>query len=36
MKLAPSEKGTILLITNYTGDRLHFGLAAVRAMSSGL
>jgi triose/dihydroxyacetone kinase / FAD-AMP lyase (cyclizing) len=36
MKLAPSDKGTILLITNYTGDRLHFGLAAERARASGL
>jgi dihydroxyacetone kinase len=36
MKLAPSDKGTILLITNYTGDRLHFGLAAERARVSGL
>ena len=33
---APSKKGTILLITNYTGDRLHFGLAAERAKASGL
>ena len=36
MELAPSDKGTILLITNYTGDRLHFGLAAERARASGL
>jgi dihydroxyacetone kinase len=36
MKLAPSTKGIILLITNYTGDRLHFGLAAERARASGL
>lgn len=36
MSLAPSEKGTILLITNYTGDRLHFGLAAERARAMGL
>lgn len=36
MSLAPSKKGTILLITNYTGDRLHFGLAAERAKASGL
>ncbi|VUC24703.1 unnamed protein product [Clonostachys rosea] len=36
MNLAPSKKGTILLITNYTGDRLHFGLAAERAKASGL
>lgn len=31
MEVAPSEQGTILLITNYTGDRLHFGLAAEKA-----
>ncbi|OAQ66799.1 dihydroxyacetone kinase [Pochonia chlamydosporia 170] len=31
MEAAPSEQGTILLITNYTGDRLHFGLAAEKA-----
>jgi dihydroxyacetone kinase len=31
----PSEKGTILLITNYTGDKLHFGLAAERALAGG-
>jgi dihydroxyacetone kinase len=36
MKMAPSTAGTILLITNYTGDRLHFGLAAERAKASGL
>jgi dihydroxyacetone kinase len=32
----PSTAGTILLITNYTGDKLHFGLAAERALASGL
>lgn len=31
----PSEKGAILLITNYTGDKLHFGLAAERALAGG-
>ncbi|KAF4450349.1 dihydroxyacetone kinase [Fusarium albosuccineum] len=31
MSLVPSEKGTIFLVTNYTGDRLHFGLAAEKA-----
>ncbi|TDZ15702.1 Dihydroxyacetone kinase [Colletotrichum orbiculare MAFF 240422] len=31
MGLAPLDAGTILLITNYTGDRLHSGLAAERA-----
>ncbi|KAF5247259.1 hypothetical protein FANTH_6516 [Fusarium anthophilum] len=34
-KLAPSTKGTIFLITNYTGDRLHFGLAAEKARAAG-
>ncbi|CAG8959801.1 hypothetical protein HYFRA_00001709 [Hymenoscyphus fraxineus] len=29
-----SAKGTILLITNYTGDKLHFGLAAERARAA--
>ncbi|KAM0364153.1 hypothetical protein ACHAPK_010946 [Fusarium culmorum] len=32
---APSTKGTIFLITNYTGDRLHFGLAAERSKADG-
>ena len=32
----PSSQGTILLITNYTGDKLHFGLAAERALAAGL
>ncbi|KAF7550670.1 hypothetical protein G7Z17_g5558 [Cylindrodendrum hubeiense] len=36
MAATPSEVGTILMITNYTGDRLHFGLAAERARASGL
>lgn len=31
----PSDKGTVLLITNYTGDKLHFGLAAERALAGG-
>ena len=31
METAPSDKGILLLITNYTGDRLHFGLAAEKA-----
>ncbi|KAM0543058.1 hypothetical protein ACHAPJ_012507 [Fusarium lateritium] len=34
-RLAPSTKGTIFLITNYTGDRLHFGLAAERSRADG-
>ncbi|KAL6410536.1 DAK1/DegV-like protein [Ilyonectria robusta] len=36
MAATPSSEGTILMITNYTGDRLHFGLAAERAKASGL
>ncbi|CAI7678666.1 unnamed protein product [Penicillium pancosmium] len=36
IQMAPSKKGFILLITNYTGDRLHFGLAAERAKAEGL
>lgn len=32
---APSDKGIILMITNYTGDKLHFGLAAERLLASG-
>ena len=32
----PSDQGAILLITNYTGDKLHFGLAAERALAQGL
>ncbi|KAK6085984.1 dihydroxyacetone kinase [Seiridium cupressi] len=35
MKAAPSNEGTILMITNYTGDKLHFGLAAERAKADG-
>lgn len=31
----PSDVGTILVITNYTGDCLHFGLAAEKANASG-
>ncbi|KAI1655540.1 dihydroxyacetone kinase [Daldinia decipiens] len=31
----PSEKGTILVITNYTGDCLHFGLANEKAVAKG-
>ena len=30
-----SEKGTILVVLNYTGDCLHFGLANERAIASG-
>lgn len=32
----PSEKGIILIITNYTGDNLHFGLARLMAQSAGV
>ncbi|KAL6863600.1 Dak1 domain-containing protein [Trichoderma novae-zelandiae] len=31
----PSDKGTILVITNYTGDCLHFGLANEKANAKG-
>ncbi|KAL2164745.1 hypothetical protein VTH06DRAFT_40 [Thermothelomyces fergusii] len=31
----PSHKGTLLVITNYTGDRLHFGLAAEKTKAKG-
>lgn len=33
---APSEKGTIWLIKNYTGDYLRFELAKERALQVGL
>lgn len=36
IRMAPSSKGVILLVTNYTGDRLHFGLAAEKAKAEGL
>ncbi|KAJ5663276.1 hypothetical protein N7507_004007, partial [Penicillium longicatenatum] len=36
IRMAPSKEGIILLITNYTGDRLHYGLAAERAKAEGL
>ncbi|WVQ70545.1 dihydroxyacetone kinase [Cryptococcus sp. DSM 104548] len=36
IKRVNSDKGTILIITNYTGDNLHFGLAKLMAQSSGL
>ncbi|KAF4994471.1 hypothetical protein FDECE_13120 [Fusarium decemcellulare] len=36
LHMAPSSEGVILLITNYTRDRLHFGLAAERAQADGL
>lgn len=31
----PSDKGTILVVTNYTGDCLHFGLANEKAIARG-
>ncbi|KAI5920943.1 dihydroxyacetone kinase [Camillea tinctor] len=31
----PSEKGSILVVTNYTGDCLHFGLANEKAIARG-
>ncbi|KAK6530485.1 hypothetical protein TWF694_003836 [Orbilia ellipsospora] len=31
-----SNKGTILVITNYTGDKLHFGLACEKARAKGM
>ncbi|KAK7959331.1 uncharacterized protein PG986_004185 [Apiospora aurea] len=31
----PSDAGHIMMITNYTGDKLHFGLAAERAKADG-
>ncbi|GAM83038.1 hypothetical protein ANO11243_010240 [Dothideomycetidae sp. 11243] len=36
MEAAPSDQGHILMITNYTGDKLHFGLAAERAKAAGM
>lgn len=36
IQATPSDQGHILMITNYTGDKLHFGLAAERARASGL
>ncbi|KAI0474061.1 Dak1 domain-containing protein [Xylariaceae sp. FL0804] len=36
IKASPSSEGVILMITNYTGDKLHFGLAAERAKTEGL
>ncbi|KAH8826715.1 hypothetical protein DL96DRAFT_1801441 [Flagelloscypha sp. PMI_526] len=35
MKAVPSDKGTILIITNYTRDNLHFGLACQQACADG-
>lgn len=35
VEAVPSDKGTILVITNYTGDCLHFGLASEKANAGG-
>ncbi|WYZ42654.1 hypothetical protein EsH8_VI_000353 [Colletotrichum jinshuiense] len=35
IETVPSDVGTILVITNYTGDCLHFGLASEKARSRG-
>lgn len=35
VEAVPSNKGTILVITNYTGDCLHFGLAKEKASARG-
>ncbi|KAF5134029.1 Dihydroxyacetone kinase [Metarhizium anisopliae] len=35
VEAVPSDKGTILVITNYTGDCLHFGLANEKANAGG-
>lgn len=32
----PSNKGTVIVVKNYTGDILHFGLAGERAKAQGL
>ncbi|KAF5529809.1 dihydroxyacetone kinase [Fusarium mexicanum] len=36
IRTVPSSQGVILFITNYTGDRLHFGLAMEKAKAEGL
>ncbi|KAJ7641469.1 Dak1 domain-containing protein [Roridomyces roridus] len=36
IKAVPSTEGTLLIITNYTGDNLHFGLACQQARANGL
>ncbi|VUC30602.1 unnamed protein product [Clonostachys rosea] len=35
VEAVPSDKGTILVVTNYTGDCLHFGLANEKANARG-
>ncbi|CDK29529.1 unnamed protein product [Kuraishia capsulata CBS 1993] len=36
IKSKPSNKGTLIVVKNYTGDILHFGLAAERAKAEGI
>lgn len=35
LEAVPSDKGSILVVTNYTGDCLHFGLANEKAIARG-
>ncbi|KAF4508168.1 hypothetical protein G6O67_004583 [Ophiocordyceps sinensis] len=35
IEAVPSDRGTILVVTNYTGDCLHFGLANEKATAKG-
>ncbi|KAF5522644.1 Dihydroxyacetone kinase [Colletotrichum aenigma] len=35
IEAVPSDVGTLLVVTNYTGDCLHFGLASEKARSKG-
>ncbi|KAK3318912.1 Dak1 domain-containing protein [Apodospora peruviana] len=36
IEAVPSDKGALLVITNYTGDCLHFGLAAEKTKAKGI
>ncbi|KAK9427997.1 Dak1 domain-containing protein [Lipomyces doorenjongii] len=36
IKCRPSKAGTLIIVKNYTGDVLHFGLAAERARAEGI
>ncbi|KAM3164717.1 Dihydroxyacetone kinase 2 [Lachancea thermotolerans] len=36
LKAVESPKGTLLIVKNYTGDIIHFGLAAERAKAAGM
>ncbi|KAK9342346.1 dihydroxyacetone kinase [Lipomyces starkeyi] len=36
IKCRPSRAGTLIIVENYTGDVLHFGLAAERARADGI